>query len=61
VLRERGRDRAHAVPRKFGHQQDYVAAYGRSLLKTAFEACGREAPAPDAPAGAAASPLSEAN
>ena len=46
---------------KFGHQQDYVAAYGRSLLKTAFEACGREAPAPDAPAGAAASPLSEAN
>ena len=34
---------------KFGHRQDYVAAYGRALLKTAFEACGREAPAPDAP------------
>ena len=33
---------------KFGHRQDYVAAYGRALLKTAFEACGREAPAPGA-------------
>ena len=46
---------------KFGHRQDYVAAYGRALLKTAFEACGREAPAPDAPDTASSSPLAEAN
>ena len=46
---------------KFGHRQDYVAAYGRALLKTAFEACGREAPAPDAPGTASSSPLAEAN
>ena len=36
-------------------------AYGRALLKTAFEACGREAPAPDAPDTASSSPLAEAN
>ena len=46
---------------KFGHRQDYVAAYGRALLKTAFEACGREAPAPDAPENTSSSPLAEAN
>mmetsp|Transcript_17182 Transcript_17182/g.52839 ORF Transcript_17182/g.52839 Transcript_17182/m.52839 type:complete len:461 (-) Transcript_17182:37-1419(-) len=32
---------------KFGHEQDYLARYARSLVKTAFEACGRTAPAPD--------------
>ena len=44
---------------KFGHRTDYLAHYARGFVRTAFDACGRECPPPDAadPPARPATPL----